>query len=80
MTTDQRSNGYGESTLTVKWWAVICLFIGIYGWFFMIVLTHENRLTKVETTLEVSITSMTKSIDRLACTLEKLIDERHKKQ
>ena len=28
---DQRSGGIGESTVTVKWWAVLTVIIGIFG-------------------------------------------------
>ncbi len=48
----------GESTLTVKWWAVLVIFFGIFGWFFVTALGHENRITKVETTLEQNIVSI----------------------
>lgn len=49
---DERKNGVGESTLTIKWWAILIVFISIFGWFFVTALAHENRLTKVETTIE----------------------------
>lgn len=41
-----------ESTLTIKWWALLVVFTAIYGWFFVTALAHESRLTKVETCLE----------------------------
>ena len=46
---DQRSGNIGESTVTVKWWAVMVVIIGIFGFFFISMLNHEGRLTKVET-------------------------------
>ena len=46
---DQRSGNIGESTVTVRWWAVMMVIIGIFGFFFLSMLNHEGRLTKVET-------------------------------
>lgn len=68
---DKRENGIGESTLTIKWWSVVIVFILIFGWFFATILTHENRITKVETSIEVNIINMTKAIDKLSGTMEK---------
>ena len=46
---DQRSGSIGESTITVKWWAVLTVIIAVFGFFFISMLNHEGRLTKVET-------------------------------
>jgi hypothetical protein len=75
MATDQRSNGYGESTLTVKWWAVIAIFLALYGWFFATALSQESRITKIETTLEVKLSSMANSMERLTCAFEKHLEQ-----
>lgn len=68
---DERKNGVGESTLTVKWWAILIVFLGIFGWFFVTALAHENRITKVETTLDVKIENMTKALDKLTGAFER---------
>lgn len=56
---DQRSGGIGESTVTVKWWAVLTVIIGIFGFMFMSMLNHENRITKGETQFTYIAESMT---------------------
>lgn len=62
-----------ESTITFKTWGLITLVVVIFGFFFLTVLAHENRLTRVETTLEVNIAHMTKSLDVLAGKIEQRI-------
>lgn len=47
--TDRRDAGIGESTITIKVWAVIVLAIGIFGFFFLSNLNHEKRITTIET-------------------------------
>ena len=47
---DKRDMSIGESTITVKWWAVLVVILSIMGFFFISTLNHEGRLTKIETT------------------------------
>ena len=46
---------YGESTLTLKWGVILVLILGFFGWVVVGAFSHENRLTKVETKLEIQI-------------------------
>lgn len=46
---DRRDNTIGESTLTIKWWAALAVIISIFGWFFVMIVNHERRLTTSET-------------------------------
>lgn len=48
MAEDQRKNGVGESTLTVKWWAVLVVIICVFGFFFTAALSQERRITTLE--------------------------------
>lgn len=41
-----------ETMITVKWWCVIVLIIGIFGFFFLGFINHESRITKIETQVE----------------------------
>ena len=65
-----------ESTITFKTWGLITLVIVIFGFFFMTVLAHENRITRVETTLEVNIGAMSKSLDTLTMRIDRLGDKK----
>jgi hypothetical protein len=47
---DNRETSLGESTVTVKWWAVLVVILSIMGFFFISTMNHEGRLTKIETT------------------------------
>jgi len=65
-----------ESTITFKTWGLITLVVVIFGFFFMTVLAHENRITRVETTLEVNIGAMSKSLDTLTIRIDRLGDKK----
>lgn len=47
---DKRETSLGESTVTIKWWAVLVVILSIMGFFFISTMNHEGRLTKIETT------------------------------
>lgn len=36
-------------SLTISWWQLIVIFLGIFGYFFVSILTHERRITALET-------------------------------
>lgn len=44
-----------ESTLTLKWGIILVLILGFFGWITVGAFSHENRITKVETKLEIQI-------------------------
>ena len=46
---DERNNGIGESTLTIKWWGVLILILGLFGWMAVSILAQETRITRIET-------------------------------
>lgn len=58
---DQRKGGIGESTITVKWWGILLVCFGMFGFFFAQGLAQERRIT----TLETQFAYMTKSIDEV---------------
>jgi len=37
-----------ESVLTVKWWGVLLVVLGVFGWLAVCAQNHESRITKVE--------------------------------
>lgn len=37
-----------ESILTVKWWGVLLVVFGIFGWLAICAQNHESRITRVE--------------------------------
>ena len=48
-----------ESTLTIKWGVIIVFvlggILGFFGWLGVNAMSHESRITKVETKLEIHI-------------------------
>ena len=37
-----------ESILTVRWWGVLLVVFGIFGWLAICAMNHESRITRVE--------------------------------
>ena len=46
---DERGNSVGESTLTIKWWGVLVIVLGFFGWMALSVMGQETRITRMET-------------------------------
>ena len=44
-----------ESNLTVRWWCILLVFLGIFGYFFLSILNHETRITRNETRYEAMV-------------------------
>ena len=63
-----------DTKVTVKLWSIIVVAIGIFGFFFMNAMAHEQRLTKVETTLELSLSNISKSLDKISTQMDKHIE------
>jgi len=38
-----------ETMFVVKAWAVVVVILGLFGWFGVQAINHENRITKIET-------------------------------
>ncbi len=58
---DLRGSGIGESTITVKWWGVLLVFVAVFGFFFAQGISQDRRIT----TLETQFGYITKSIDEV---------------
>lgn len=59
---DDRQRSYGESTLTLKWGMILVLILGFFGWVVIGAFSHENRITKMETKLEIQIPQISNSL------------------
>ncbi|MFA5342095.1 MAG: hypothetical protein WC332_09980 [Clostridia bacterium] len=59
-----------ESSIIVKWWQVVLVLLGIFGFFFVNALAMESRVTKLETLTSVSIANIEKSICEIKETLK----------
>lgn len=60
-----------ETTIRIKIWAIITVAIGIFGFFFFTAMAHESRLTKVETTLDVNLYQINKTLDKMSGQLDR---------
>jgi len=54
----KRKDDMPESTIVVKWWCIIVVVIGIFGFFFVGFLNHEARITKQETKIEAMVDTL----------------------
>jgi hypothetical protein len=72
---DQRRSGVGESTITVKWWGILLVFICVFGFFFIQGLAQDRRIT----TLETQFLYITKSIDEVYSLTKQIRDDQVKR-
>lgn len=70
----RRSTDQGESTLTIKWGAIIILILGFFGWVVIGTFSHENRITTMETKLAIHIPVISTSLEKMAATIEEIRD------
>jgi hypothetical protein len=61
---DERRETTLESTLSVRWWCVLLVFLGIFGYFFVSIVNHETRITRAESKYE-SIAEMRQDIKEI---------------
>lgn len=54
-----------ESTLTLKWGVILILVLGFFGWIVVGSFSHENRITKVETKLEIQIPQINSALSEV---------------
>lgn len=59
-----------ESNIIIKWWQVLIVVLGIFGFFFINALAMESRVTKLETLTSVSITNIERAICEIKETLK----------
>jgi hypothetical protein len=72
---ERRSYPQQDSSLTVKWWTVLGVILTIFGFFFVTIIAHESRLTKIETITTISLANIEKNMGDL-----KTAFERHEQQ
>lgn len=63
-----------ETKITVRLWSVVVIALGIFGFFFLNAMAQESRLTKVETTLEVNLCNINKTLDKISYQMDKHIE------
>lgn len=76
----QHIETYSESTVTLKWGIIIVLVLGFFGWLSLGTLSHENRLTKVETKLEIQIPQMSQTLENLTRITQDIRDDQVRRQ
>ena len=59
-----------ESNIIIKWWQVLIVVLGIFGFFFINALAMESRVTRLETLTSVSIANIEKAICEIKETLK----------
>jgi hypothetical protein len=67
-TPDRRATTVGESTITVKWWAVFMAILSVIGFLFMGWTSNNSRITRLEEKYDYVV----KTIGSLQATSEKI--------
>ena len=70
----------GESTVTLKWGAVVVLVLGFFGWLLVATIGHESRITKMETQLEIHIPQIKQSLETLTKVSAEIRDDQIRRQ
>lgn len=60
-----------ETNIVIKWWQVLIVVLGMFGFFFVNALAMESRVSKLETITSVSIANIEKSI----CEIKEVLKE-----
>lgn len=63
-----------ESTITLKWGAIIIAILGFFGWVVVGAFSHENRITRVETSLSIQMPQISNSLDELKTVTKEVRD------
>jgi hypothetical protein len=71
---DNRESGVGESTLTVKWWAVILVIASVFGWLVIAFANQDRRIT----TLEAQIPFISQTVCEVKDTVKEIREEQIK--
>ena len=61
----ESKNSDSESTLTLKWGMILVLILGFFGWITVGAFSRENRITKVETKLEIQIPQINSALSEV---------------
>ena len=73
-----------ESTLTVKWGVIIVFalgsILGFFGWLAVGAMSHESRITKVETKLEIHIPEIKTALSDLKTVTKEIRDDQIRRQ
>lgn len=59
-----------ETSVIIKWWQIVLVILGIFGFFFVNALAMESRVTKLETLTSISISNIERSIFEIKETLK----------
>ena len=54
-----------ESTITLKWGAIVVLVLGFFGWVVMGAFSHESRISRIETKLEIQLPLISSSLNEV---------------
>ena len=69
-----------ESTLTLKWGVILVCILGFFGWLVLASLSHENRITRVETKIEILFPQIADSLKNLQEVTKEIRDDQKHRQ
>ena len=72
---DQRRTSIGESTLTVRWWAVLLVFFGLFGFLFNSTRDQDKLMANLDNRIAVNenrYLTISNTLDKLEITLREI--------
>jgi hypothetical protein len=76
-----------ESSLTIKWGLVFTIAVGLtimilgfFGWLLVSSMSHGDRITKLETQLEIHIPQIKNSLEKLSTITEEIRNDQIRRQ
>lgn len=76
----QTCNDGKESTVTLKWGLIVVLVLGFFGWLVVSGASHEGRLTRLETKIEILLPQITQSLVELQATTTAIREDQKRLQ
>jgi len=78
--TEKKESTSEESSLTIKVGVVVVLVLGFFGWLFQSSLSHESRIAKMETKLEIHIPQIKTTLDDLNKVTKEIREDQIRRQ
>ena len=72
---DQRRTSIGESTLTIRWWAVLLVFLGLFGFLFNSTRDQDKLMANLDSRIAVNenrYSTISNTLDKLEITLREI--------
>lgn len=74
------STNRSESSITIKMGVVITLVLGFFGWLLVTQITHEKRISDLETQMKIYVPIITEKLEKLDNTTTEIRNDQIRRQ